>query len=115
MSAQAKTLNAFFFTTHYFFLAFFKTLFLFPFWWYSRGLLLVILWCVRSMQNTASNLGLMVWIKNLFVPMYGETDIVSRFISFFLRCIMILGRSIALFFFKLLWKNYFTPPLNRRS
>ena len=75
MMSQAKTINTFFLTMQFFLLEFFKTLFLFPFWWYSQGLFFTMQWCARSMQHTAINVGLMVWIKNLFVPMYGETDI----------------------------------------
>lgn len=66
----------------------------FPFWWYTRGLSIVAAWAARSVRNAAANVGLGVWIKNLFVPMYGETAISGRLISFFIRLFMVVVRSI---------------------
>ena len=37
-----------------------------------------------------------VWTKNIFVPMFGMHDWQSRIISFFMRVVQIIGRSIAL-------------------
>lgn len=68
----------------------------FPLWWYSHGLALMLRWAGHSIKNQMQNLGLDVWVKNLFVPMYGTTDVAGRLISFFLRLVMIIGRSIML-------------------
>ncbi len=43
-------------------------------------------------------LGVGVWIKNIFVPMYGSYDFAGRFISFFVRLAMIGARSVAVIF-----------------
>ena len=37
-----------------------------------------------------------VWIKNIFVPMFGQNDWQSRLISIFMRSVQIVGRSIGL-------------------
>jgi len=71
----------------------------FPVWWYSRGLAMVSRAVGRSVKNQYINLGLGVWLTNLFVPMYGATDIAGRVISFFIRFFMIIVRGFAL----LLW------------
>ena len=47
-------------------------------------------------------LALGVWIKNIFVPMFGQRDWQSRLISVFMRIVNIVGRSIALFFWTLI-------------
>jgi len=43
-----------------------------------------------------------VWTKNIFVPMFGMHDWQSRIISFFMRVVQIIGRSIALFLLTLI-------------
>ena len=40
-------------------------------------------------------MGVGVWIRNIFVPMYGSDDIAGRIISFFMRVAMIVLRSSA--------------------
>jgi hypothetical protein len=71
----------------------------FPIWWYSRGFVLVSRFAGSSIKNQYINLGLGVWLSNLFVPMYGASDIASRIISFFIRFLMVVVRGLAL----LLW------------
>jgi hypothetical protein len=71
-------------------------IFRFPLWWYTRGLAGVARWAGGSVKNQARNLGLSVWMKNLFNPMYGTTDLAGKLISFFLRAIIIAAQSLAL-------------------
>jgi len=71
----------------------------FPVWWYTRGLLAVLRYAGQSIKGQYENLGLGVWLTNLFVPMYGTTDFMGRFISFFVRFFMIIARGFVL----LLW------------
>lgn len=68
---------------------------MFPLWWYTRGLSLVSKKAVDSVRNQARSLGLGVWVKNLFVPMFGATDIAGKAISLFLRVVMIAARFVA--------------------
>lgn len=69
-----------------------------PFWWYSSGLKSTLQWFARSLQSSIQFFGLDVWIKNLFVPMYGETSIAGRLISFGVRLFMIVFRGIGVIF-----------------
>ncbi len=66
-----------------------------PVWWYTRGLVLVSTWCRETVKNTSQLFGLGVWVKNLFVPMYGETEWSGRAISFVIRMVMIILRGSA--------------------
>ena len=47
-------------------------------------------------QGYARTLAIRVWIRNIFVPMFGMYDWQSRLISFFMRVVQIIGRTIAL-------------------
>jgi len=40
----------------------------------------------------------MIWVKNIFIPMYGQYNAIGRFISFFVRLFQIISRSLILFF-----------------
>ena len=69
---------------------------MFPVWWYSRGLLLMLRWCVETLKGYAKYFAIGIWIKNIFVPMFGQHDWQSRLISIFMRIVQIVGRSIGL-------------------
>lgn len=64
-------------------------------WWYTIGLVRTVAWCGRSIHGAAESTGLILWAKNLFVPMYGETGFTGRAVSFFIRFVMIIFRGIA--------------------
>lgn len=67
-----------------------------PIWWYTRGLWKQMRGSMGSLNARADTLAVDVWMKNIFVPMYGQYDIVGRLISFFMRVAQIIGRMIAL-------------------
>lgn len=67
-----------------------------PVWWYSKGLLNTIQLSLRSIKNQQETLGVSIWIKNLFTPMYGQYDWEGRLISFVIRFIQIIFRIILL-------------------
>ena len=71
-------------------------IFMFPVWWYSRGLLLMLRWCGQTLKGYAKYLAISVWMKNIFVPMFGQNDWQSRLISIFMRSVQIVARSFAL-------------------
>jgi|WetSurMetagenome_2_1015567.scaffolds.fasta_scaffold706459_1 hypothetical protein len=73
--------------------------FFFPFWWYSIGLVKTVKGLAGFVADKEKSLGLGVWIKNIFVPMYGQRDIQGAIISFFVRLVQIIFRSL----FLLLW------------
>lgn len=48
------------------------------------------------MGNRAADFGVRYWLKNLFRPMYGVSDLQGRIISFFMRLVVIFWYSILL-------------------
>ncbi|MFA4846247.1 MAG: hypothetical protein WC654_06865, partial [Patescibacteria group bacterium] len=58
-----------------------------PVWWYSRGLAETSTWLLRSVQGSVKFFGVDVWVKNLFVPMYGDASIAGSLISFGVRAV----------------------------
>ena len=71
----------------------------FPVWWYSVGFVRAAKSVFRFWKAQEESLGFRVWLKNIFVPMYGQRDIASRIISFVMRLVQIIFRGIVL----LLW------------
>jgi hypothetical protein len=71
-------------------------IFYFPIWWYSLGLVKAGRWCLGFLQGGAEMFAPGVWIKNVFVPMYGQYDWEGRIISFFMRVFQIIVRSVAM-------------------
>lgn len=70
----------------------------FPVWWYTRGLGHAGLWCFHLFQSGNASLGPGLWFKNIFTPMFGQSDWQGRIISFFMRSVNVIGRGIALMF-----------------
>ncbi len=77
---------------------FFKDLigdvFYFPIWWYTKGLAKAWRSFSGTLRSANESLGLTIWIKNVFTPMFGQTDWQGRMVSFFMRFIQIIFRSI---------------------
>ena len=70
-------------------------LFYFPIWWYSVGMLHFGRWCNGFFLGGYEIFAPGVWLRNIFVPMYGQYDIQGRLISFFMRVVQIIFRSAA--------------------
>ncbi|MEA3249884.1 MAG: hypothetical protein U9Q03_06070 [Patescibacteria group bacterium] len=68
----------------------------YPIWWYTGGTLRAARFCGGTVAGVAIALGWSVWVKNLFVPMFGQRDIASRLISFFMRLVTIVFYSVLL-------------------
>jgi len=66
----------------------------FPVWWYGEGLLSVLKWVWRRLRQIDRSLSLVLWLKNMFVPMYGQYNIAGRIISFFMRLIVLFYRLV---------------------
>ena len=66
----------------------------FPLWWYSGGLKLVTLTLYDNARTTARNLSLRLLLINIFNPMFGQYDRAGRIISFFMRILIVLVKSI---------------------
>jgi hypothetical protein len=71
-----------------------REIFYFPLWWYSKGLGETLAKLLTSIHGSVRFFGVDVWSKNLFVPMYGDTSIVGRAISFGVRLVMVCVRSL---------------------
>ncbi|MFA5644187.1 MAG: hypothetical protein WC928_01515 [Patescibacteria group bacterium] len=71
----------------------------FPLWWYSVGLVRLVKVLLKFLGERWLVIGAGVWLKNLFVPMYGQVDFASRAISFFIRLIQIFFRFVFYIFF----------------
>jgi len=89
-------------TVRYFFVALFASFVRAPIWWYGHGLLFVVKTLFAWATGYAKTMALGVWMKNLFVPMFGMYDWQSRMISFFMRVFQILFRTFMLFVWSLL-------------
>lgn len=70
----------------------------FPLWWYSRGFLNLLLSLYNFLTDKQKSLALLVWLKNIFRPMYGQYDWQGMLISFFIRLVQIIFRSLILLF-----------------
>ena len=71
-------------------------LFYFPVWWYTVGTKHAIVWCAQLFMTGNTTLAPGLWFKNIFVPMFGQYDIQGRIISFLMRLIQVIARTIAL-------------------
>lgn len=70
-----------------------------PVWWYTVGLKNRLKFSWVQIKKIWLSLGLHIWLRNLFTPMYGDKSIVGRLISFPVRLIMLVWK---LFWF-LIW------------
>ena len=75
----------------------------FPMWWYTRGLAIATHYIFNSINSSWQNLGLGIWIKNLFTPMYGESSISGRAISIFMRFVVLIAKLVVFLFLSLFY------------
>ena len=66
----------------------------FPLWWYSFGFFGTLKWTGRFIARHLRTTGVLIWVANLFTPMYGQHDWAGMIISFFVRLIQIIVRTI---------------------
>lgn len=78
------------------FLEFFLDFLYFPIWWFTGGALRAAKFCARLWQDGNLYLAPGLWLKNLFVPMFGQYDWQGRLMSFFMRLVNIIARGFAL-------------------
>lgn len=68
----------------------------FPVWWYTKGFTLIRTKAWAALRYRSQSYGFKIWIRNFFVPMYGQHDITGKLVSVFMRFIVLIGRSIAI-------------------
>jgi hypothetical protein len=71
-------------------------------WWYTGGIVYFGQFSWNLLQAGNFRLAPGLWLKNIFVPMFGQVDFQGRMVSFFMRLVNVIGRSIALFFWLLM-------------
>lgn len=69
----------------------------FPVWWYTGGIIYVLGACGNFLSAANGLLAPGLWLKNIFVPMFGQYDLQGRLVSFFMRLMNVLFRSIGMF------------------
>jgi hypothetical protein len=74
----------------------------FPIWWYTLGLRHIIFNAFKSIRDTAHNLALRLLVLNIFKPMFAQYDRAGRIISFFMRVVILIARTIYIVIFAIL-------------
>ena len=77
-----------------FFIDILKSIVYFPLWWYGRGFLRSAIKLKEDLYYYWAKLGVGIWLKYWFVPMYGQTDFWGRVVSILMRTFNIIGRYI---------------------
>lgn len=94
--------NAFVSALKYVFLELIGKVLYFPVWWYSNGTKKVLLFVGREISGVANALGIVILLKNLLKPMYGDYSKSGRIISFFVRIVQYMFLLIAITIWSLL-------------
>lgn len=68
----------------------------FPVWWYSFGFVERLKKNWTFLVEREKSLGFRIWLKNIFVPMYGQHDLAGRLISFLVRSVQVISRGFVL-------------------
>lgn len=68
----------------------------FPLWWYSAGAKRAFGFCKRLFNHAEQSLAARLWLKNIFVPMYGMKDLQGKIMSFFVRLANVIVRGLGL-------------------
>lgn len=66
----------------------------FPFWWYSKGIVLHGRAAWGRIMHASRTLALRIQLTHLFTPMYGDRSVSGRLISFFARAVQLLVTCI---------------------
>ncbi len=75
----------------------------FPIWWYTKGLARIWQYARDSaLFHIVRRLGLGIWMKSMFKPMYGDYTKEGRIISFFMRIVVLIWKLIATFMWLIL-------------
>lgn len=52
-------------------------------------------WWMYMLRRGNAALGVLLWLRNLFVPMFGQHDWQGRLVSFLIRLVQLIARGIA--------------------
>ncbi|MBU1164725.1 hypothetical protein KKA15_04145 [Patescibacteria group bacterium] len=70
-----------------------------PVWWFSFGAKKWGFFCLQKLKDAENRLGLRIWFFNLTTPMFAQYDWQGRMISFFIRLIVLVFKTIAFIFY----------------
>ena len=65
-------------------------------WWYGGGFWLAIKRFAWLEKRDVSRIGVHVWIRNFFVPMFHDYTLVGRALSVVFRFFIIIGKTVNL-------------------
>lgn len=65
-----------------------------PLWWYGRGLASAYNTVVAMVVGVWRAMGVWMWARHIFTPMFQQYDWQGRIISFFMRLFQVVVRSI---------------------
>jgi hypothetical protein len=87
-----------------------------PIWWYSKGVHYWSKKCIQWFYTGNDILNPEIWLKNIFIPMYGQYDWQGRLISFFIRLIQVIVRGFLLGIWSMICSTIFVmwfiiPPI----
>lgn len=68
----------------------------FPLWWYTEGMMALANWFLRELRFRWKSYSFGIWLRNFFVPMYGQYDWSGRLISVIMRFVVLCARAVAL-------------------
>ena len=66
----------------------------FPIWWYSSGMKAAFFLALRQIRSMADYFALPILFKYWFKPMFGQSDVWGRLISFGVRTVQLIVFSI---------------------
>ena len=76
----------------------FGSLLRFPLWWYGEGIIRLSGWMRGRLLYRWKSYAFVIWMQNLFVPMYGQYDWAGRLVSFVMRLVVLAARAVAYVF-----------------
>ena len=68
----------------------------YPLWWYGYGLLWWVRVCGSLVLGANEQLVPGLWLRNIFVPMFGQNDWQGRIMSVFMRLVNVIIRGLLL-------------------
>lgn len=86
----------------------FRKILYFPLWWFTGGLLWYFRKCFGFFRGWVEVSGFLVWLKNVFKPMYGQSDWAGLMIGFVIRLVQIFFRGIFLSFWLIITLVFFS-------
>lgn len=81
---------------------FFKEIIIFPFWWYSYGLLDFLKTILNFIKEKEKDLALLAWIRNINKPLYDHYTQPWLILSLLVRSLQIIIKTIVLFLWLIL-------------